>query len=165
VTRGRYLPIADYALIGDTRSAALVGRDGGIDWCCLPAFDSPSVFARILDDDRGGHFTVTVSGAEVTRRYLGDSMVLETTFRTPDGVAALTDAMPVAEAGGDWFEGPWILRLLRCVEGEVQASVRCTPAPFYAGERPPSQAGTDGFVVEHGLHASRRSLDEPDVSC
>ena len=164
MTGGRYLPIADYALIGDTRSAALVGRDGGIDWCCLPAFDSPSVFARILDDGRGGHFTVTVPRAEVTRRYLGDSMVLETTFRTPHGAATLTDAMPVAEAGGDWFDGPWILRLLRCVDGEVQASVRCTPAPFYAGERPPSQAGTDGFVVEHRLHASRRSLDEPDVT-
>jgi len=156
MTRGHHLPIADYALIGDTRSAALVGRDGGIDWCCLPAFDSASVFARILDDRRGGHFTVTVPNAEVTRRYLGDSMVLETTFRTANGVATLTDAMPVASEGASPFEGSWLLRVLRCIEGAVDYEVQLAPAPFYAGERPPrpEPGVTNAFLLVLGVLAS-----------
>ena len=153
MSRGRYLPIADYALIGDTRSAALVARDGGIDWCCLPAFDSPSVFGRLLDEERGGHFTVTVPDAETMRRYLGESNVLETTFRSASGVATLTDAMPVAEIGDAWFEGPWVLR---CTEGEVGYSMTCRPAPFYAGERlpRPETGGPSRFAMMHGLMSS-----------
>lgn len=156
MSRGRYLPIADYALIGDTRSAALVARDGGIDWCCLPAFDSPSVFGRLLDDGRGGHFAIAVPDAKMTRRYVGESNVLETTFRAPGGVATLTDAMPVAEVGDAWFEGPWVLRVLRCTEGEVGYSMTCRPAPFYAGERlpRPETGGPSRFAMTHGLISS-----------
>ncbi|WP_234787518.1 trehalase-like domain-containing protein, partial [Mycolicibacter sinensis] len=76
-------PIADYALLSDRHTAALVSRGGSVDWMCAPRFDSPAVFARLLDA-RGGHFAVqpTDPRAEVTRRYLDDTMVLETTFAT-----------------------------------------------------------------------------------
>jgi Domain of unknown function (DUF5911) len=89
------LPIGDYALLSDCRSAALVSRHGSVDWLCFPRFDGPSVFARLLDHE-AGHFSVRVAGAtEVTRRYLDGTMVLETTFRTPTGTAVLLDAMAV----------------------------------------------------------------------
>src|ERR1700752_2168343 len=93
---GRYLPIADYAVIGCTRSAALISRDGSIDWLCWPRFDSASIFARLLDHDRGGFFAIRpATGFRSSRRYLPFTNVLETTFQCPSGTAKLTDLMPV----------------------------------------------------------------------
>src|SRR5438477_1519120 len=83
------VPIADYALLSDCRSAALVSRHGSIDWLCVPRFDGPSVFARLLDGE-AGHWSLRPGGAtEVSRRYLEGTMVLETIFRTPTGTAVL----------------------------------------------------------------------------
>ena len=94
--RPPYPPISDYGLIGAMHTCALVGRDGSIDWACLPDFDSPSVFGRILDWRRGGHYQVTVDDVVgVERRYLPRTNVLETTFTTPTGSARLIDFMPV----------------------------------------------------------------------
>ena len=94
--RPPYRPISDYGLIGAMHTCALVSRDGSIDWACLPDFDSPSVFGRILDWRRGGHYQVTVDDiTAVERRYLPRTNVLETTFTTPTGVARLIDFMPV----------------------------------------------------------------------
>src|SRR5918912_420313 len=89
------LPIAEYALLSDFRSAALVSREGSIDWLCMPRFDGPSVFARLLDAT-AGHWSLHPAGAfEARRRYVEGTMVLETTFETEAGTVVLLDAMAV----------------------------------------------------------------------
>ncbi|MCA2228842.1 trehalase-like domain-containing protein [Nonomuraea aurantiaca] len=86
-------PISDHALLGDCRSAALVTSDGSVDWLCMPRFDSPSIFARLLDEN-AGHWSIRPTRpTEITRRYLDDTLVLETTFRGPDGTVVLVDAL------------------------------------------------------------------------
>src|ERR671914_3112406 len=91
-----YLPVEDHGIIGDLHTAALVGTDGTIDWLCLPAFDSPSVFCSILDDERGGRFRVRpVDYVHSHQLYLPDTNVLLTRFLSPGGVAEVLDFMPV----------------------------------------------------------------------
>ncbi len=112
--------ISDYGVIGDMRTAALIGLDGGIDWCCLPRFDSGSVFAALLDRERGGTWAIRPRGEWTsTQRYLPRTNILETTFRTPDGVVVLTDFMPVDEDGRPSGPHPEIHRQLRCPRGRV----------------------------------------------
>src|SRR5689334_21661484 len=90
-------PIADYGLLADCNSAALVDRDGSIGWLCLPRYDSAAVFAQILDPD-GGHWTIRPTGTYRSgRRYLPGTLVIETTFTTDTGVVRLIDAMVFAE--------------------------------------------------------------------
>lgn len=109
--------IEDYGLIGNMISAALVARDGSIDWLCLPRFDSPACFAALLGDASHGRWKICASGTElkITRRYLPDTAVLETTFETPQGVATLTDFMPFTEDE----EMVDVVRIVRGVQGEV----------------------------------------------
>ena len=110
-------------------SAALVGTDGSIDWCCFPRFDSPSVFAAILDDQRGGRFQIAPAapGASTTQAYLPGTNILSTRFETQDGELTLVDFMPL---GRIYFSGPCpheIHRIVRCTRGTVK--VRCTFEP------------------------------------
>ena len=129
------LPIGDYALLSDCRSAALVSRAGSVDWLCFPRFDSPAVFARILDPD-GGHFAIRPAGGfEASRAYVGQTMALETTFRTATGTAVLTDAIAVGrnDRGHDLGAGSpgVLLRRLVCADGEVEVEISYAPRPEY----------------------------------
>ncbi len=115
----RYRPIGEYGLIGDCRSAALVGPDGSIDWFCWPRFDSPAMFARILDVEQGGFWRVgpaQPNGAGAMR-YRADTAVLETEHRTSQGVVRVVDAMPPADLATDG--ATMIMRLVEGVEGTV----------------------------------------------
>ncbi len=125
----RHRPISDYGLIGDMRTAALVGLDGAIDWCCLPRFDSGSVFAALLDTERGGTWAIHPEGRWTsTQRYLPRTNILETTFRTAEGgVISLTDFMPVAEDGRPSGQHPEIHRRMRCSRGRVAMSMTFMP--------------------------------------
>src|SRR5213592_4181259 len=96
-TRDQFTPIGDYGLLADCNSAALVARDGSIDWLCLPRFDSESVFGRILDPS-AGHWSIRPVGAFTSeRRYLPGTLVIETTFTTDNGTVKLTDALVFVE--------------------------------------------------------------------
>ncbi|RWR20630.1 glycoside hydrolase family 15 protein [Agrococcus lahaulensis] len=108
-------PIEDYAMIGDRSTAALVGRDGAIDWLCLPHFDSHACFAAILGDREHGHWRIGPAGeATSTRRYLPGSLVLETTHETATGTVRVTDAMPTGDDRAD------VVRVIEGVAGEVE---------------------------------------------
>jgi len=147
------LPIADYALLSDCRSAALVSRMGSVDWLCFPRFDGRSVFARLLDD-QAGHWSVgPVGEAQVSRRYLEGSLVLETTFRTPSGTAVLLDVMAVGrnERGHELgVDSPGVLlRQASCTDGSVDLEMEYAPRPEY-GLIYPLLNPIDGGVTAHG---------------
>jgi len=129
------LPIGDYALLSDCRSAALVSRDGSVDWLCFPRFDGPSVFCRLLDP-AGGRFAIRPAGEfQASRRYADQTMVLETTFTTPGGTAVLTDALalgPNERGHGLGASSPgMLLRRLACTSGQIEAEVSYAPRPEY----------------------------------
>src|SRR5215217_1244989 len=135
-----YPPISDYALIGDCRSAGLVSRDGSLDWLCLPRFDSPSVFAALLDARKGGRFCIRPVGEYSSeRRYLANTNVLETVFRTPTGACVLRDLMSVSsEVDKRTHLTPEheVLRELEGLEGEVEVEILYDPRPDYGRVRP-----------------------------
>jgi GH15 family glucan-1,4-alpha-glucosidase len=133
--RDGFLPIADYAAIGDGRTAALVGLDGGIDWLCLPDFDSTSIFAAVLDPDRGGSFSLQpLEPFESARSYRNGSNVLETTFRTDAGAARVTDAMTLVD-DADLSPMREVVRYVECLEGRVTLGWAVAPR-FAYGTRP-----------------------------
>jgi GH15 family glucan-1,4-alpha-glucosidase len=149
----RQQPISAYGLIGDMRTAALVGLDGAIDWCCLPRFDSGSVFAALLDPERGGTWSIRPEAKWTsTQRYLPRTNILETTFRTADdGIVTLTDFMPVAEDGRPSGDRPEIHRRLRCTRGRVTMSMVFMPR-FEYGAR-----ATRLELLRAGLFATDRT--------
>src|SRR5438552_6272540 len=119
-----YQPIENYGLIGNLRTAALVGMDGSIDWLCLPHFDSPSVFAAILDDQKGGRFRIAPAGRDFRRKqfYWPETAILVTRFLHADGVGEVEDYMPVAgqaRRGSAGVVPDELVRRVRVVRGEV----------------------------------------------
>jgi GH15 family glucan-1,4-alpha-glucosidase len=147
------VPIGAHAIISDCHSAALVTGDGSVDWLCFPRFDSPSVFGRLLDDD-AGHWSIRPAGAYTSsRRYVGRSLVLETTFRTPAGVAVLTDALACGpdERGHSLGRGSphLLIRTVECSEGSVDLDFAYAPRPEY-GLLKPLLSNAGGTVTARG---------------
>ncbi|HZI97141.1 MAG TPA: glycoside hydrolase family 15 protein [Actinomycetales bacterium] len=132
--------IEDYALIGDMHTAALVSRRGSIDWLCLPRFDSPSTFGALLGTEDHGYWRLAPSSAEASssRRYAGETFVLETTWETPDGVVEVTDAMPLGDRRAD------IVRRVRGVSGTVTMRQELAIRFGYAMAMPWVQRVDDG---------------------
>ena len=128
--------IGDHALIGDTRTAALVSRRGEIDWMCVPRFDSEPIFGRLVDSDNGGAFSITVRGSERTQHsYVDGSAVLETTTQTTDGVARTTEAM-IANVSGALLPQTILVRRIQCLEGHVELDVGFDPRLGLPGRAP-----------------------------
>ena len=131
-----YQPIENYGIIGNMRTSALVGIDGSIDWFCFPRFDSPSMFAAILDEAKGGRFRIApqTDGIRHKQFYWPDTNVLVTRFLSPDGVGQVTDFMPVGvseeEAGHQW-----LIRRVNVVRGSMSFHLACCPAFNYARDR------------------------------
>src|SRR5436305_1224673 len=152
----RYPPIADYAVIGDCRCAALISKAGSLDWLCLPRFDSPAVFAAILDTGKGGRFSVRPAPPfGVSRRYVPGTNLLETTFTTATGILRLTDLFFVEDMVGGRRTGLRVehelIRRLECLEGSVEVEVVCDPRPgFGAWPTRPSDRRRLGWAFEAG---------------
>jgi GH15 family glucan-1,4-alpha-glucosidase len=150
--------IEDYGLIGDMHSAALVGRAGSVDWLCLPRFDSPACFAALLGSDRHGHWRIAPSGAaddfdqgsapqkkdsgiHVTRSYRGDTLILDTEWRTPAGAIRVTDFMPPRDG-----RSPALVRIVEGLAGAVQVDVTFR-VRFGYGQVVPWMRRVDGCVL------------------
>ncbi len=163
--------IADYGLIGDCQSAALVSSDGSIDWCCLPRFDSASCFGRLLDRDRGGFCAITMDGGTRSRtsRYVDDTLVLDTRLEGAEGTIKVTDFFAMRD-GGALDPRRELIRIVECVNGSAEVNVEVTPRFDYGAVRPwlrrsTAQAftaigGDDGLVVwsDAPLETERDSL-------
>jgi len=149
-----YLPIADYAAIGCTRSVALISRGGSIDWLCWPRFDSASVFGRILDAEKGGFFAIRPSVEhEAKRRYLDGTNVIETTFTAESGVARMLDLMPVfTEEEKQKNLSPFrqLLRRIEVIEGEVPIEIVYAPRPDYGRITPRLEVRRDSVYCSWG---------------
>ena len=139
-----YPSIADYGLISNCHTAALVSKDGSIDWCCLPRFDSGSCFGRLLDKRRGGHCSITPGGrpASSFRSYLGETLVLRTTFRTAGGEAELLDCLTMGGDSGRENRGE-LLRVVEGTRGHVELRAVVSPRFDYGAVRP--------WLRQHGL--------------
>jgi GH15 family glucan-1,4-alpha-glucosidase len=139
-----YLPIEDHGIIGNLHTAALVGTDGTIDWMCLPAFDSPSVFCSILDEEKGGQFALRpVEYTRSQQLYLPDTNVLLTRFFSPHGLAETLDFMPILTLPGERHR---LVRNVRVIRGRMDFRVECRPAFDYARRDHSVSVGKSGAV-------------------
>ena len=147
-----YKNIGEYGIIGDLHTIALVGLDGSIDWCCLPRFDSPSIFGAILDHKAGGHFTITPTEPGNARQmYLPETNILLTRFLQNDGVGELTDFMPVeSDEAGYRPRRHQIVRMLSVVRGTVQFRIACAPAFNYGRDAHETTIKPKGVVFQSG---------------
>jgi GH15 family glucan-1,4-alpha-glucosidase len=146
---GDYPLIADHGLIGDLQTSALVSTDGSIDWFCAPRFDSPSIFGALLDHQRGGHFRVrpTVEVFTSKQLYFPDTAVLVTRFMTEAGVGEVVDFMPVT-TGTVASTRHRLVRMLRCVRGQMTFAVDIAPRFDYGRESHDTHVADDGVVFQ-----------------
>jgi GH15 family glucan-1,4-alpha-glucosidase len=139
-----YLPIEDHGIVGDLHTAALVGKDGTVDWLCLPAFDAPSVFCSILDDEKGGHFSLRpVDYIRSQQLYLPGTNVLLTRFFSQEGMAEVLDFMPILTSPRDRHS---LVRNVRVVRGGMTFDAECRPAFDYARKEHSVSVGESGAV-------------------
>jgi len=141
-----YPDISDHGIIGDLQTVALVATDGTIDWFCCPRFDSPSVFASLLDADKGGHFRISPDATDVVTKqlYLPGTAILVTRFMTEAGVGEVVDFMPVAE--GPATDCHRLVRLVRVVRGSMRFVAEIQPRFDYARRRHETTVTPDGVV-------------------
>jgi GH15 family glucan-1,4-alpha-glucosidase len=142
-----YLPIEDHGIIGDLHTVALVGKNGTIDWCCIPSFDAPSIFGALLDAEKGGFFRIApleTPEMALKQYYLPETNILITRFFTLEGVGEITDFMPI-EPAKETTTRHRIIRAVRVVRGSMTFELTCRPAFNYARD-------------EHSVHLSERGV-------
>ncbi|GAC1462644.1 MAG: glycoside hydrolase family 15 protein [Ktedonobacteraceae bacterium] len=147
----KYLPIEDYALIGNLHTVALVGKNGSIDWCCLPRFDAPSVFGALLDADKAGFFRISptnMSSIRCQQLYLPETNILLTRFLSTDGVAEVTDFMPIKKLGTPEHEHK-LIRSVSIVHGSLSFTLVCRPAFNYARDSHYVDVSGEGATFQH----------------
>src|SRR5689334_8944753 len=170
-----YPPIADYALVGDSHSVALVSRSGSVDWCCMPRIDSGSCFGRLLDWDRGGYCSISPAGDSETtgREYLENTLVLATTFRAGNGEARLLDCFTMRRGGA---REPYqqLIRVIEGVSGHMDVNLEIAPR-FDYGELSPwirragiqvwtAVGGNDGLLIWSDAELEQRDRHELAVT-
>jgi GH15 family glucan-1,4-alpha-glucosidase len=148
-----YQPIEDYGIIGNLRTAALIGKNGSVDWLCYPRFDSPSVFGSILDDKKGGHFQIAPERAEVIHKqlYWPETNILITRFLSADGVGELSDFMPVLSHQNEEGHGS-LIRRVKVLRGTMHFVLRCQPAFNFARDQHSTR------IVKGGAHFNSAGL-------
>ena len=148
-----YKPISDYGVIGDMHTAALVGLDGSIDWYCAPRFDSPSVFAALLDSQKGGRFQLSPTGKFTTKQsYEGETNVLATTFDSQEGRIKLTDFMPCFMEKGELKGFHELHRIVDCLEGDPGLRITFQPRFNYARGNTIIRETRDGCLARNQRH-------------
>jgi GH15 family glucan-1,4-alpha-glucosidase len=152
--------IEDYGLIGDLQTAGLVGRDGAVDWLCLPRFDSASCFSALLGDERHGRWLVAPAGevSGSSRRYRPGTLILETEFETADGMVRVIDFMPRRAQGP-----PRLMRIVEGLRGRVPMRMEVSLRPDYGSIRPWIELAPDGAIATAGPDAFRLSTPLPLV--
>lgn len=153
-----YVPLRDYAVIGDCHGSALISRDGSVDWCCLGRFDAEPVFCRLLDAAKGGYLSVRPEAPyDITRAYLGSTNILRTIFTSQKGKVAVTDFMPVGRAPGcgvhDYvtLNAPFcLLRIMEGLEGSMRVQIAYRPTPDFTRRRIHLVASQGLIAVEQG---------------
>lgn len=151
--KNKFKDIEEYGIIGNLETCALVGTDGSIDWLCFPYLESPSIFAAVLDNDRGGHFAIQpVSKFSSFQAYIKETNILQTTFNTPFGMVTMTDFMPV-----NLFDGTkqhrTIYRKVKCIDGHIRLRLSFKPRFNYA------KAVPDFKVIDEGVLCSFEDED------
>jgi GH15 family glucan-1,4-alpha-glucosidase len=162
--------IQDYAIIGNGRSAALISKHGSLDWLCWPRFDSASIFGAIIDPRIGGRWSIhPADDSQISRRYVDNTNVLETTFSNSSGKIVLTDFMAVTSEKEKtrrlWPEHE-LIRLIKCEAGEVRIVVEFYPRPDYGRTTPLiKDAGKLGWRLNVGKNGKIAPLHSQSVYC